>query len=478
MGHNSPTTESRNGYRVPVLETEPATAHAIDPVSTATEPVSQPSNFQPAPAKKLDLETGSEQSDQQVPLAKPPRRGSRRNLVLAALGVGAIAAGSFGYHWWQYASTHVETDNATVAGNVHQISSRLNGTVDAVLVNDNQPVKTGQVLLKLDPRDYQSKVQQAQAALEAARRQASAAQVTIAQAAANAQGETTQAQGDVTGASAGISSAQAAVAAARTGVPAAQAQLAQAEANLQKTQADYNRYASLYQQGAVPRQQLDATKAAFNVDLAQKNAAEQGVQQAQAKLAQAQEEVSSAQAKLASSKGGLQQASATGLQTEVNRKQYEAAQAAIAQAQASLKDAQLQLSYTNITAPSNGRIGRKSVEVGQRVQPGQPLMAIVGSQPWVVANFKETQLEQIRPGERVEVKLDAFPHHPFVGRVDSISPASGAQFALLPPDNATGNFTKIVQRIPVKVLLDPQSMQGYASRLSPGMSAVVSVDLR
>jgi membrane fusion protein (multidrug efflux system) len=160
----------------------------------------------------------------------------------------------------------------------------------------------------------------------------------------------------------------------------------------------------------------------------------------------------------------------------VNRAQYQAAQAAIAQAEASLKDAQLQLSYTNIVAPTSGRIGRKTVEVGQRVQPGSPLMAIVGNDYWVTANFKETQMEDIKPGEKVEVELDAFPHHKFVGRVDSISPASGSQFALLPPDNATGNFTKVVQRIPVKITLDSQSIKGYESRITPGMSAVVSVE--
>lgn len=171
----------------------------------------------------------------------------------------------------------------------------------------------------------------------------------------------------------------------------------------------------------------------------------------------------------------MQQATATGVQTNVNRSQYQAAKAAIAQSEASLKDAQLQLSYINITAPSSGRIGRKSVEIGQRVQPGTPLMAVVGDEYWVVANFKETQLEDMQPNEEAEVKLDAFPHHTFRGRVDSISPASGAQFALLPPDNATGNFTKIVQRIPVKIFLDAQSIKGYESRITPGMSAEVDV---
>ena len=150
----------------------------------------------------------------------------------------------------------------------------------------------------------------------------------------------------------------------------------------------------------------------------------------------------------------------------------------MAQAEASLEDAKLQLSYTVIKAPVSGRIGRKSVEAGQRVQIGQPLMAVVEDRPWVVANFKETQLAKMRAGQRVEVEIDTFPKHKFYGRVDSLAPGSGNEFALLPPDNATGNFTKIVQRIPVKVVLDDDSVRGYENLLSPGMSSVVTVTTR
>ncbi|MBD2245983.1 HlyD family secretion protein [Nostoc sp. FACHB-888] len=436
----------------------------------------------------------------------PPKRKKPIGLILTALGVGAIAAGTFGYNYWQYASTHQETDNATVAGNIHQVSSRIPGTVSQVLVNDNQLVQPGQLLVKLDQRDYESKVQQAAAALENARGQAQAAEANIALSSQTTSGKTTQAQGDVSGAvaaistakaavqeaQAGIPAAQAEVRLAQAGIPAAQAQVAQANANLERAQADYNRYNQLYQSGAIARQQLDTAKAAYNVATAEKNAAIQGVEQAQAKLAsarvgvakaqsqlaQAQENVTNAQAKLAASKGGLQQATAGGQDTTAKRSQYEAAKAAIAQSEASLKDAQLQLSYANITAPSAGRVGRKNVEVGNRVQSGTPLMAIVDNNYWVIANFKETQLEKMRPGEPVEIKLDAFPHHTFIGRVDSISPASGAQFALLPPDNATGNFTKVVQRIPVKVVFDQKSIQGYESRVTPGMSAEVAVEVK
>ncbi|QLE57654.1 HlyD family secretion protein [Nostoc sp. TCL26-01] len=437
-------------------------------------------------------------------VVKKPKKPT--GLILAGLGIGAIAAGTFGYHYWQYTSTHQETDNATVAGHIHQISSKISGTVTQVLVNDNQEIQAGQLLVKLDAQDYQVKVQQAQAALENARRQAQAAQANIALTSQTSSGKTTQAQGDVSSATAaiataqaavneaqsGISSAQAEVKLAQAGIPVAQAQVAQANANLEKAQADYKRYQNLYQQGAIPRQQLDTAKATYDVAVAQKTAAVQGVEQAQARLAsakvgvakaqsqlaQAQENVTNAQAKLAASQGGLQQATASGQDTTVKRSQYEAAKAAINQAQAALKDAQLQLSYTNIIAPSTGRVGKKTIEVGNRIQAGTPLMAIVDHDYWLVANFKETQLEKMQPGQLVEIKLDAFPHHTFTGRVDSISPASGAQFALLPPDNATGNFTKVVQRIPVKIIFDQKSIQEYATRITPGMSAEVSVEVK
>jgi membrane fusion protein, multidrug efflux system len=486
-------TNGHNPDRIIVSERELITDPHPDSIVT-TEPELKPATNGHKPTTVLP------QSEPPTPQRKKPIA-----LILAGLGVGAIAASIFGYRYWQYTSTHQTTDNATVYGHIHQISSKVGGTVTQVAVNDNQQVQPGQLLVKLDPKDYENKVQQAKAALDSAQRQANAAQANIALASQTSTGKTAQAQGDISTAQAGIATAQAVTQEARSGIPAAQAavreaqagiplaqaQVSQADANLQKAQADYNRYNSLFSQGAVARQQLDNARAAYAVAQAQKNSALQGVQQAQARLAsanvgvakaqsqvaQAQEGITSAQAKLAASRGGLQQATASGQQTAVSRSQYQAAQSAIAQSQAALKDAQLQLSYINITAPSAGRIGRKNVEVGNRIQAGSPLMAVVDNDYWVVANFKETQLDKVRAKQPVEVKLDAFPSHPFRGHVDSISPASGAQFSLLPPDNATGNFTKIVQRIPVKVTLDPQSIKGYESRITPGMSAEVAVEI-
>lgn len=414
----------------------------------------------------------------QEPVVIPtPSPRNRKPLILAALGVGAIAAGTMGYRWWQFASTHESTDNATVSGHVYQVSSRISGSVQNVLVDDNQIVKQGQTLVKLDPRDYQVALQQAQAALNVAQRKAEAAQYSIAQASQTAAAQAVETQGDVSGAQNAIATAQAAVTEAQAGVPAAQAQLAQTQATLTREVTDYQRYQTLYNSGAVSRQQLDSARAAYEVALAARNAAQQGVNQAQAKLLQAQKGVQQAQAQLTVSQSGLQRVQANQAQTQVNQGEYQAAQAAIAQAQANLAQAQLQLSYTNITAPVAGRIGRKNVEIGQRVQPGQPLMAVVGQDLWVVANFKETQVAKMRQGETVEVEIDSFPGRTFTGTVDSLSPASGAEFSLLPPDNATGNFTKIVQRIPVKIRLNPQSVKGYETRIVPGMSANVTVDV-
>lgn len=443
---------------------------ALKPEDLRVEPISTDVTF--------DNQVDTDVAKLVPPSTKSAQKRPVRLLLGTLLGVGAIVGGGFGYRWWQYASTHEQTDNAAVAGHLYQISSRVAGTVSAVPVDDNEQVQPGELLVQIDPRDYQVKVQQAKAALEIAQRQAKAAQTSITQVGTTAQAQTTEAQGKVANAIAAISTAEAAVTEAQAGVPAAEAQLAQTEATLQQAQADYNRYQSLAQEGAIPRQQLDAAKAAFNVAQAQRNAAQQGVRQARAKVAQAQQGVTQAQAQLQASRGGLQQAQATGVQTNVNRSQYEAAVGAISQAQAQLAEAQLQLSYTNIAAPAAGHIGRKTVEVGQRVQAGQPLMAVVGNQMWVVANFKETQVRKMHPGETVDIELDAFPGHTFKGQVNSLSPASGSQFALLPPDNATGNFTKIVQRIPVKITFDPNSIRGYESQITPGMSATVSVEVQ
>ncbi|MGB3789269.1 MAG: HlyD family secretion protein [Phormidesmis sp.] len=467
---DSDAASTRNGHQLvspstkQKLPTDPFKSDS--PASPSTSPAKENSE---APAAKTS-----------APEAPPnPSKKSRRPplAVLFGLGVALVVGGIFGWRWWQYASTHVSTDDAQLQGHVYQISARTTGTVQQVAVVDNESVKAGQLLVQLDTQDFQAKVDQAQAALTAAQQQAKAAQVGIVQADANTGAQTTSAQGAISNASAGIAAAQAGLTTARAGVPVAQSELDKAGATLQKAQTDYDRYQTLFSQGAVSAQDRDAARQAYEVAQAQQAEDQQQVQQSQAAVRQAQADIAKAQAGLVSSQGTLQQARAGGLQSSVNSSQYAAAQAQVTEAQASLKAAQLQLSYTQIKAPEAGVIGAKSVEPGVQVEPGQPLMAVVGQDFWIVANFKETQLADMHPGEAVSVKLDALGDQVLTGHVESLSPASGSQFALLPPDNATGNFTKVVQRIPIKIVLDPDSLNGNAALLAPGMSATVSVDI-
>ena len=201
------------------------------------------------------------------------------------------------------------------------------------------------------------------------------------------------------------------------------------------------------------------------------------IKQAQIQYEEARDRVSAVRGQLETRRGDLEAVESTEEQIEVNRREYEAALAMVAQAEAAVENARLQLEYTNILARESGRIGNKTVRVGQKVQPGQALMSVVPTDIWVVANFKETDLKRMQAGQPVKIEVDTFGGQTFYGRVDSISPASGAEFALLPPSNATGNFTKIVQRVPVKILFDPQSIQGYENLIVPGMSVEVGVVL-
>ncbi|KGF72832.1 secretion protein HlyD [Neosynechococcus sphagnicola sy1] len=412
-----------------------------------------------------------------VPESPPPHKGrSPRPFLLAGLGVMVVLG--LGYHWWQYASTHEETDNATVTSHLHPVSTRIPGTVQQVLVVDNQLVHQGQVLVRLDRRDYVLKLQQAQTELEMLRRQAQTAQIRVHLSGQNATAAVTQVRGLHGSITAALEGAAAAVREAEAGIPKAQALLAEAEANLEKARLDYERFRSLFQSGAIARQQLETAQQVYEVAQGERVAQMEGVRQAQAKLTQAQQRVVTYEAGLQYAQGSFQLANAKQLQTAIDRSDWLRAQAAIAQAEVAVKNAQLQLSYTQVVAPTSGHIGHKAVEPGQQVQVGTPLMALVQSVSWITANFKETQLERMRPGQPVAIHLDSFPNHPFLGHVESVAPASGAQFALLPPDNATGNFTKIVQRIPVKIVFEPESIHGYESVIVPGMSATVSVELR
>ena len=418
----------------------------------------------------LDSKTKDELQD---PVSNVRGYSRKRKTFLLAVGLTVLlGAAALGVHYWLWSQIHEETDDAYVAGHVHPISSRIAGTVETVVVNDNQHVERGQVLLRLDPRDAEVRLAQAQAALDMARRQAAGAGTAVDFSTQDATARSTEADGEVRGAEAAIAAGEAAVKEMSAGISGAQATLAEAEANRRRAELDYERYKELEAKDQVSRQQFDHARAAYDAAVAGRDAAKEAVRQAEARLVQSQQTVSKAHAQLTEARGKALSARAAGTETVVRRRQHEAAVAAVARAESVVADTKLQLSYTEVRSPVAGRVGRKGVEAGQRLQAGQPLLAIVEDNLWVVANYKETQLAKMRPKQEVEITVDSFPDRPLRGHIDSMSPGTGAQFSLLPPDNATGNFTKIVQRVPVKILFNSESVREYGRPLVPGMSVV------
>jgi membrane fusion protein, multidrug efflux system len=347
---------------------------------------------------------------------KTPARRLPWGKILAGTAIVAVVATGAAVYFY-HAAGFETTDDAFLEANVHPVSPRINGTVSRVLVDDNAHVQAGDPLVEIDPADLNLAVQGAEA--------------DVAQARANA------------------TQVQAQIARTQADVEAATARIAQNTAQLTRVEVDFHRMETLIsdQVGAISRQEFDNARAKFESAQAtqQSLVAERASDEAAVAAAQAQRSVSQAQ---------------------------------IQKAEAVLAAARLQSDYTIIRAPSTGRVARKNVEVGQRLQPGQPVMAVVSDQVWIVANFKESQLARLRAGQKVSVKVDAIEGQSFHGVVESFSPGTGAKFSLLPPDNSTGNFTKIVQRVPVKILFTPDSLGAAASRLAPGLSVFVEVGTR
>jgi membrane fusion protein, multidrug efflux system len=403
---------------------------------------------------------------------------ARKIIVIVSAATLAIVIAAAGVRYWLWARSHEKTDDAYVAGHIHAISARVAGTVQAVLVDDNQWVERGQALVRLDPKDFEVRLAQAKAALTSAQHQAVAAEAAVSLASRTATARAMDADAATHNAEAALAAAQAQVTEADAGVPRAEAALTSARATQHQASEDLVRYTDLVAKEEVSRQEYDRARAAADVAGGAEAAAVQGVAQARAQQVKARELLQQARSRILAARAMSESARAAAADTDVRRGQHRAAAAAIEQAEAAVADATLQLQYTCITAPAAGWVGRKTVEVGHRVQPGQPLLAVVQADPWVVANFKETQLERMRPHQPVEVAVDSFPSHPFRGYIDSLAPASGAQFALLPPDNATGNFTKIVQRIPVKIHLESAAASTSEQLLRPGMSAIVTAKVQ
>jgi membrane fusion protein (multidrug efflux system) len=350
--------------------------------------------------------------------AEPDKTSTRKKIILPIVGVLALILLFWAFQKWSYGRSHQSTDNAQVDGHIVPVLAKVGGYVNTVTVSENDSVKAGQLLVQLDDDDYRVRLQQAQADLAAA---------------------------EATGGGGGFSGqAQSQVQSAAGQRAALDAQIGAARANANKADLDLARARELADKQIISKQQLDAAQATAAV--------------AHANLLAAERQAAAAGGTVNTAEAGVRVANARTMAARANA-----------------ANAQLQLDYTHITAPASGEVSRKQVEVGQLVAPGQPLMSIVADTGvWVTANFKETQLAKIRPGQPVEFEIDAYGGCVGEGKVASVSGATGAKFALLPPDNATGNFTKVVQRVPVRIAVTKPCAGNRPLR--PGLSAVVHVD--
>ncbi|MFN7995149.1 MAG: HlyD family secretion protein [Bryobacteraceae bacterium] len=421
----------------------------------------------------MEISTIDEEKQMNEPsLEKKSEARPRSRAILVVLGGGLVLAlVAFGF--WLHFRYRISTDDAQVDGHIVPVSAKISGSIVEVLVKDNQQVKAGDVLVRIDPRDFQAKVDQEKAAVALAEAQAHAAQISIP-----LTRETTQS--GTLGMSAGVATSEAqatqaslaADQAATSELSYARSNLAAAQANNEKAQADLTRMRPLVAKAEISQQQFDTYVAASKVAEAQLKAAQDRVQSSEQMAANSKAAAQAALARVQQMKAELKQSKANEQQVQVTAAQAMSAAARVQQARANLEAAELNLSYTTIVAPIDGVVTRKSVETGQVVQPGQGLMAVIPLHDvWVTANFKETQLANVHPGQKAEIKVDMYGRT-IDGKVDSIAGGTGARMSLLPPENATGNFVKVVQRIPVKIVFDSLP-QGVVLR--PGMNVDATI---
>lgn len=404
--------------------------------------------------------------------ALPPRpKGSSRKLAI--FGTLAVLAG-IGVYLWVHSLNRVSTDDAQVDGHIIPISPKIYGKVLEVLVDDNRQVKQGQVLVRIDPRDYQAKVDQAQAAVAVAESQAQGANAGVPLTRDTTGSSVTAAEAQLAAARADYDQAKVESERASTAdIAVARANVETAQATADHAQADLNRMKTLVDKEEISRLDYDSYASSTRVALSQLQAAKDKLASVTKDAETKKAALSSAQARIAEAQAGILQAKATQRQVPVRVADATSAAASIAQAHANLEAAKLDLSYTTIVAPVDGVVTKKTVEVGQVVQQGQGLLMLVPLQDvWVTANFKETQLADVRTGQRAEVKAD-LSGKTYSGHVDSLAAATGTRLSLLPPENATGNYVKVVQRIPVKIVLDP--IPGGNQVLRPGMNIEATI---
>ena len=428
----------------------------MEPSSSVAEPKPQPETRAPqTPSPQPQSSQSQSPPDSE---ARYQRRAAflgnpRTKLGLILTGLVILVAVFF---LWRYLASYESTDDAQIDGHVNAVSARISGHVIKLNVQDNQYVEKETVLVEIDPADYEVAVAQARGEYEDAAAQASAAAINIP-----INNVSTSSQ--VSGAQAGVYGAQAGIAMARQQFEAAKSQVAEAEANNTKAQNDLARYKMLIDKEEISQQQYDQAVASAQAAAATLQAAHASADSFSAQIKQAQSKLEQANADLRTA----------GNRTETMRfihARAESAQAIANQKKAALDQALLNLQYTKITAPVSGAVSNRTVEVGQNVQPGQVMMMIIPldeANLWVTANFKETQLKNVRQGQAAEIEVDA-TGRTYKGHVDSIAGASGDRFSLLPAENATGNYVKVVQRIPVKIVFDNGEIKQH--ELRPGMS--------
>jgi membrane fusion protein (multidrug efflux system) len=464
----------------------------------------------PDPKSLPDIERSYAPSDVEVETDAEPEIpveiGKNRKKKFIFIGAGALVILSLlGIAYWLYARQYESTDDAFIDGDITQVAPKVAAYVQKVNVAGNQFVHKGDLLVELNPTDYELKLEQARAQLENAKAQyqASLANVSLTKATTNAAQRAAQSNVETT--TSGVESTRLGAAAklsqitqAQRAVRTAQATLAQTlsqvpkgESDVHLAQVEYDRRLALFNHGDISRQSLDqaqnalqAAQANLNNINRQVDAARSRVDEAQANVATAQEnyrqslaQVNVSRSQVGESQGRLADANAAPERVTVSESSTETAQAQIAAAEASVHQAEQDLTYTRIYAPEDGYVTRKMVEEGQLVQVGTPLMAISQSDEiWIVANFKETQLERMQIGQGVDIKVDAYPSRSFRGHIESFQVGTGSRFSLLPAENATGNFVKVVQRVPVKIVFDEQPADVHL--LAPGMSVEPTVKVR
>ncbi|HEX3117621.1 MAG TPA: HlyD family secretion protein [Candidatus Acidoferrum sp.] len=403
-----------------------------------------------------------------------PKKGLASPKVRRFLMIGGIAALALVVGLFFYFHDRESTDDAQVDGHITPVASKIYGRVAEVLVLDNQPVKAGQILVKIDPRDYQAALDQAKAQLALAEADAQSAGVDVPRTRENVASGTSSADAQLLGAQASLAMAQSTYEQAQTADLAyAQANIDKSKANSELAKADLARYKPLLDKAEISQQQYDAAKANADATASSLKADQEKLSQAQRNIDIAKAQVAAAQARVEQAKAGVASAHADTKQVNMRAADAQGKAAKVQEMRAAVEAATLNLSYTQLVAPVDGVVTHKQVEPGQIVQQGQGLMVVVPLQDvWVTANFKETQLRNMKPGQKAEVHVDTYGKT-FEGHVDSIAGATGAVLSLLPPENATGNYVKVVQRIPVKIIVDKISPD--VAVLRPGMNVDATV---